>query len=56
MKSNINLQIKKLSIEIGWFSGEDFCLFRVEVGRNWGFAISILSIQILKFAFNLTWG
>ena len=57
IKKNI-LQIKilifhTLNISLGWYSGNNLILFKIELGEKFDCYYGIINIQILKFVFNI---
>ncbi len=58
MKPYIYMHVKKLGISFGWFSGEEFTIFGIELFRRWqkGDGWTIVSVQVAKFLIMLTIG
>lgn len=52
MKPRINLSTNKFWFNLGWYSGEEFAMFKIELfGCLDGKLLTIFNIQITKFFF-----
>ena len=51
--SAIDIEIWKLGLECGWFSGGDFSLLKIALFERTEYAIYIISIAFLKFCVSL---
>lgn len=53
----INIHIWRIGADFGWFSGCEFSILKIEIGKLWNVRLSegftIISIQIAKFCISL---